>query len=97
MLTVTDNAAFAIRTLAGQTDAPEETGVRISPATEEAGGAELALSVTEGPLPEDQVIESQGARLFVDSGVAESLADKALDAQVTEQGQVQFMLAEQQA
>lgn len=96
MLTVTDNAAFAIRTIAGQTDAPEETGVRISPATEEGGAGELALSVTEGPLPEDQVIETQGARLFVDSDVADSLADRALDAQVTEQGQVQFMLADQQ-
>lgn len=96
MLTVTDNAASAIRTLAGQTDTPEETGVRISPATDE-GGAGLALAVTEGPLPEDQVIEDQGARLFVDSDVADALADKALDAQITEQGQVQFMLAEQQA
>ncbi|MFW6090314.1 MAG: Fe-S cluster assembly protein HesB [Actinomycetota bacterium] len=92
---MTDNAAFAIRTLAGQTDTPDATGVRISPATEEGGSAELALSVTEGPSPEDQVIESQGARLFLDSDVADSLADKALDAQVTEQGQVQFMLAEQ--
>lgn len=97
MLTVTDNAASAIRTLAGQTDTPEETGVRISPAADEGGAAGLALAVTEGPLPEDQVIEDQGARLFVDSDVADALADKALDAQITEQGQVQFMLAEQQA
>ncbi len=96
MITVTDSAASAIRTLAGQTDTPEVTGVRISPATEGGGAAELALSVTEGPLPEDQVVESQGARLFVDSDVADSLADKALDAQITEQGQVQFMLADQQ-
>ncbi len=93
---MTDNAASAIRTLAGQTDTPEQTGVRISPTTDE-GGAGLALAVTEGPLPEDQVIEDQGARLFVDSDVADALADKALDAQITEQGQVQFMLAEQQA
>ena len=72
MITVTDSAASAIRTLAGQTDTPEVTGVRISPATEGGGAAELALSVTEGPLPEDQVVESQGARLFVDSDVADS-------------------------
>lgn len=97
MLTVTDDAASAIRTLAGQTDAPEETGVRISPTTEEGSEAALTLSITEGPLPEDQVIEAQGARVFVDSGVASGLADKALDAQVTEQGQVQFMLAEQES
>jgi Fe-S cluster assembly iron-binding protein IscA len=95
MLTVTDDAATAIRTLAAQNDLPAQTGVRISPTTGESGATALGLSVAEGPLPEDEVIEVQGARVFVDSAVAADLEDKALDAQVTEQGQVQFMLADQ--
>jgi iron-sulfur cluster assembly protein len=95
MLTLTDDAATAIRTLAGQTDMPEETGVRISSTTGESGPPALGLTVTESPLPEDQVIEVQGARVFVDSDVAADLEDKALDAQITAQGQVQFMLADQ--
>ena len=41
------------------------------------------------------MIEVQGARVFVDSNVAAGLEDKALDAQMTEHGQVQFMLADQ--
>ena len=94
-LTLTDDAATAIRTLAGQTNLPEETGVRISSTTGEGGPPALGLSVAEGPLPEDQVIEVQGARVFVDSDVAAGLEDKALDAQITGHGQVQFMLADQ--
>lgn len=42
---------------------PEETGVRISSATGESGAPALELSVAEGPLPEDEVIEVQGARV----------------------------------
>jgi Fe-S cluster assembly iron-binding protein IscA len=95
MLTVTDDAATAIRTLAAQNDLPAQTGVRISSTTGESGATALGLSVAEGPLPEDEVIEVQGARVFVDSAVAADLEDKALDAQITEQGQVQFMLANQ--
>lgn len=95
MLTVTDDAATAIRTLAGQNDLPPETGVRISSTTGEGGAPALGLAVAEGPLPEDEVIEVQGARVFVDSAVAAGLEDKALDARITEQGQVQFMLADQ--
>jgi Fe-S cluster assembly iron-binding protein IscA len=95
MLTVTDDAVTAIRTLAAQNDLPAQTGVRISSTTGESGATALGLSVAEGPLPEDEVIEVQGARVFVDSAVAADLEDKALDAQVTEQGQVQFMLANQ--
>jgi Fe-S cluster assembly iron-binding protein IscA len=95
MLTVTDDAVTAIRTLAAQNDLPPQTGVRISSTTGESGATALGLSVAEGPLPEDEVIEVQGARVFVDSAVAADLEDKALDAQVTEQGQVQFMLANQ--
>jgi Fe-S cluster assembly iron-binding protein IscA len=95
MLTITDDAATAIRTLAAQNDLPAQTGVRISSTTGESGATALGLSVAEGPLPEDEVIEVQGARVFVDSAVAADLEDKALDAQITEQGQVQFMLANQ--
>lgn len=95
MLTVTDDAATAIRTLAAQNDLPAQTGVRISSTTRESGATALGLSVAEGPLPDDEVIEVKGARVFVDSAVAADLEDKALDAQVTEQGQVQFMLANQ--
>jgi Fe-S cluster assembly iron-binding protein IscA len=94
LLTLTENAASAIRTLTLQTDQPDESGVRIAP-TREGGTPALGLSVTADPQPDDQVLEAQGARVFVDSDVASSLEDKALDAQVNAQGQVEFRIAEQ--
>ena len=51
--------------------------------------------VTADPQPDDQVLEAEGARVFVDSDVAPSLDDKALDAQINAQGQVEFRIAEQ--
>ena len=82
------------RTLADQANMPEETGVRISSTTgKRPTGARTIRG--EGPQPKDQVIEVQGARVFVDSDVAAGLEDRALDAQITEKGQVRFMLADQ--
>ena len=95
MLTLTENAAAAIRTLTLQTDHPDDSGVRIAPTTGEGGTRALGLTVTADPQPEDQVLEAEGARVFVDSDVAPSLDDKALDAQVNAQGQVEFRIAEQ--
>lgn len=95
MLTLTESAAAAIRTLTLQTDQPDETGVRIAPTLGEAGTRALGLSVTADPQPDDQILEAQGARVFVDSDVAPSLDDKSLDAQINAQGQVEFRIADQ--
>ena len=95
MLTLTENAAAAIRTLTLQADQPDESGVRIAPTIGEGGTRSLGLTVTADPLPGDQVLEAEGARVFLDSDVAPTLDDKALDAQINAQGQVEFRIAEQ--
>jgi Fe-S cluster assembly iron-binding protein IscA len=92
MLTVTDNAVSAIRSLTGQPEVPEGAGLRI--ATDQSAGA-LQLSVATGPHEGDQVVDNSGARLFLDTDAALLLDDKALDATVDDQGSVQFALAEQ--
>lgn len=92
MLTVTDNAVAAIRSLTGQPEIPDGTGLRI--ATDQAAGS-LQLSLAPQPQEGDQVVDSSGARLFLDSEAAVLLDDKALDASVDEQGTVQFALAQQ--
>ncbi|HLU44109.1 MAG TPA: adhesin [Natronosporangium sp.] len=93
MLTVTDNAVAAIRSLTSQPDVPEGAGLRI--ATDASAGA-LQLSVAASPQEGDQIVDSAGARLFLDSDAAMLLSDKALDATVDDQGTVQFALAEQE-
>lgn len=93
MLTVTNNAAAAIRSLTSQPDIPDGAGLRI--AADQSAGA-LQLSVAPAPEQGDQVVDDAGgARLFLDTDAALLLDDKALDATMDEQGGIQFALAEQ--
>lgn len=91
MLTVTSNAADAIRNLTSQPGVPH-TGVRIAG----TGGEEpsLTLGLSEAPEPGDEVIEEQGARVFLEPEAAATLDDKALDAQVDAEGSVSFLVGE---
>jgi Fe-S cluster assembly iron-binding protein IscA len=92
MLTMTDNAVAAIRSLTTQPNVPDSAGLRI--ATDRSAGA-LQLTVAPEPHEGDQVVDTSGARLFLDTEAATLLDDKALDATVDDQGSVQFALAEQ--
>ena len=91
MLTLTDQAVAAIRDLTNRPGLPAETGLRIAP--QDGGG--LALSLSDGPQAGDQVIEDVDVQVFVQPDAAATLEDKALDAQVNEDGQVSFMVQRQ--
>lgn len=93
MLTLTDGAVSAIRSLTSQPELPVQTGLRI--VAPSAGEASLQLSLADGPVAGDQVVEEGGARVFVEPAAAAVLEDKALDAQVNEQGSVAFSVCEQ--
>jgi Fe-S cluster assembly iron-binding protein IscA len=56
--------------------------------------ANLELSVVPLPAEDDEVIEEQGARVFLEPEAAALLDDKVLDASV-EQNQVAFTIADQ--
>ena len=95
MLTLTDNAQYAIRTLVSPADEPTEAGVRIA-STSGGNGAtpELSLEVVHEPEPGDQVVDNNGARVFLDAAAAEMLAQQTLDVQVDEAAQqVNFFVA----
>lgn len=92
MLAVTDNAATVIRDLTSQGAVPEGAGLRI--AADAVEGA-LTLSLASEPQDGDQVVDTAGARLFLDSDAANMLDGKELDASVDPEGSVQFAVAEQ--
>lgn len=94
MLTLTDNAVSVIRNLTDQQEVPAGAGLRI--ATDPQAGA-LTLSLAEGPVDGDEVLDTAGARLFLDAEAAILLDDKALDAAVDPDGRVQFAVGEQPA
>lgn len=96
MLTLTDNAQFAIRSLAGSMDQPEaaDAGVRIAATSGADGdGPQLALAVVLEPSPGDQVVDQDGARVYLDSAAALMLDEETLDARVnTEAQEVNFFV-----
>lgn len=93
MLTMTDNAVLVIRDLANQQDVAEDGGVRIA-ADPEAGS--LSVELVERPVEGDQVVDNQGARIFLDSDAAELLGDASVDATVDDDGIIQFGFTEKQ-
>jgi iron-sulfur cluster assembly protein len=92
MVILTDHAVGAIHALTEQPEAPEGAGLRIT--TDPARGA-LTLSLAATPAQGDAVVESAGARLFLDPDAAMALDDKTLDARTDTDGQVRFSVADQ--
>jgi iron-sulfur cluster assembly protein len=93
MLTLTENATSVIKTITESPETPDGGGLRIS--QDDPENTDLAVTAVERPHPGDQVLEEQGARVFLEETAAETLDDKVLDAQVDQAGGVQFSLAQQ--
>jgi Fe-S cluster assembly iron-binding protein IscA len=91
---LTENASTVVKTIISQDGASPESGLRIS--QEAADSAALSVAPTQAPEPGDQVVEDGGARVFLEENAAVTLDDKVLDAQVDENGGVQFLLGIQQ-
>ncbi|MFE9653317.1 MULTISPECIES: iron-sulfur cluster assembly accessory protein [unclassified Micromonospora] len=87
MLTMTDNAVLVIRDLAEQQDVADGGGLRIAADTD-AGS--LSIELVPQPAQGDQVVDTQGARIFLDADAAQLLNDTSVDAVVDEEGIVQF-------
>lgn len=97
MLTLTETAGTVVKTLADRTivslgAAPgaSEAGLRISSA-ESSDSFDVAVAAR--PEPTDQIIESSGARVYLEDLVAPVLNDTVLDAEVDDGGSVHFSLA----
>ncbi|MFC4529231.1 Fe-S cluster assembly protein HesB [Sphaerisporangium dianthi] len=93
MLTLTETAAKVIRDLNTQSGESTDKGIRISSQGEDAGS--LMLSVADGPETTDKVVESEGAKVYLDPVAATVLDDKALDADVDDQGGISFHVEDQ--
>jgi len=93
MLTLTENASTIVKDLTAQTGSNEAAGLRISAA--DSAGPALAVTAAPQPMPGDQVVEQDGATVYLDGLAAAQLDDKVLDAGVDETGNVQFSLVDQ--
>jgi Fe-S cluster assembly iron-binding protein IscA len=93
MLTLTENASAIVNEITSQPGLAETAGLRIT--TENTPEPAFAVSAAQAGEPGDQVVEQNGATIYLDSSAAELLDDKVLDAAVDPSGKVEFALAVQ--
>lgn len=94
MLVLTHDAAAVIRSIVEAAETSDEGGLRITARAITETEAALELAVADEPEPTDQVVEQEGAHVFLEPGVAQALADKVLDASVEDEG-VTFRIEDQ--
>jgi iron-sulfur cluster assembly protein len=82
MLSLTQDAAEVIRDIVdtSEEELPPETGLRIATESMDEDGAELAITVVEGPEDGDQKVSEHGATVYLSSTASQLLDDKVLDA-----------------
>jgi len=92
MLTLTDSARSAVQALTA--DAPPDAGVRIAVAPPSGDGqaAPLTMSIAAAPEPDDQVMDEEGARVFLEPSAAQVLGDQTLDAQLVTPEEISFFV-----
>jgi iron-sulfur cluster assembly protein len=91
MLALTDTASNVIKALTERTAAPEGAGLYIAMTPDGTEG--LTVSMASMPQQGNEVVESDGARVFLEPTAASMLEEQVLDARVDEDGRVEFMLA----
>ena len=92
MLTLTQTAAEAVKEIVSRVPLAEEGGVRIRDAGASTG---FELSVAADPQPQDTIVVTDGARVFLDETAAVALEDRVLDAELADDGAVRFALGAQ--
>ena len=90
MLTLTENASTIVKTMAEQAPGADDAGLRISSTNPE--NSAFAVGVAAAPEPADQVVERDGARVFLEPNAALALDDKVLDAALDDRGSVSFAI-----
>ncbi len=77
-MTITDKAAEKAKAiLAGE--GKDNWGIRIYVAGESCCGPSYGLNLQEEHMPDDEVVEKNGVKIFMDKQAMASLADKDLD------------------
>jgi iron-sulfur cluster assembly protein len=93
LLALTENAVHAVKGLVSSSDETAETGGLRMVAEQAGEQVNFQLSLAALPAEDDEVIEQEGARLFLNPEASSLLEDKLLDANV-DRDQVAFTLAE---
>lgn len=92
MLTLTETASTVVKSIIDRDPSSTDGALRIAPGANER---DFSINVVSAPQPGDDVVESHGARVFLEPTASAALGDKTLDAEVAETGAVSFALVNQ--
>ena len=81
VLTVSPEAAALVRQLVRTADLPEGSGLRI---VVDGQHHSLSMGLAHGPEPQDDVVSSGGARVFLSQPATGRLESRTLEAEVTD-------------
>ena len=90
MLALTENVTEIVKQLTNEV--PEISALRIAA---EADGQSLAVSPADQAADGDQVIEQDGATVFVEANASQMLDQMVLDGTVDAEGNIEFALGQQ--
>ena len=93
MLTITTDAATAIKGIVDSA-AVEGGGLRIYAEPQNDSQASLEIALTPEPGAGDEVVDAEGATVYLEQNAAAYLDDKQLDADIEDE-QVRFSITEQ--
>jgi iron-sulfur cluster assembly protein len=93
MLALTDTAVEVVKQIVAIDGPADAAGLRLV-AVEGGSQARFQVSVAAMPGEDDEVVETHGARIFLEPHAASLLDDKLLDASV-EQNDVSFTIVDQ--
>lgn len=85
MLTVTAEAADAVKQLVEGSDVPVTGGLRIFATPANESEATLELTLAAEPEAADHVVETEGSQVFLEENAAQFLDDKVLHASFEDQ------------
>lgn len=92
MLMLTPTAIEVVRSITSAEGTPDDAGLRIFTSD---GAETLQLAVAPAPAEQDQILNAEGSRIFLDQQAAAYLDDKILDAGLDPDGQGTFVVASQ--
>jgi Fe-S cluster assembly iron-binding protein IscA len=86
IMELSENAAAALEQIRQAEEVPEDHGTRLTADEQTSGDLAVRLEFVEEIPEDDQVAEKAGTEIYVDSKIAEPLAETVMDVQNSETG-----------
>ena len=90
MFTMTQKARAVVQQVTGHPRLGEESGLRIASQDEQTDA--LGVGMAAGPRRGDEVVEHDGARVYLDEEAVPRVRGRLLDAVTEDSGRVQFVV-----